>query len=44
MERFANNFNHSRILVPQTYSDLSNNNILCMDFVYGSKVTIKALN
>ena len=43
IERFANNFKQdSRILVPQTYSNLSNNNILCMDFVYGSKVTNKA--
>ncbi|MFR2643609.1 MAG: ABC1 kinase family protein [Haemophilus parainfluenzae] len=43
IERFANNFKQNpRILVPQTYSNLSNNNILCMDFVYGSKVTNKA--
>lgn len=40
IERFGKNFaKTSNICVPETYRELSNNNILCMDFIDGIKVT-----
>lgn len=40
MERFANNFkNDERIHTPKTYKELSNDNILCMEFIDGFKIT-----
>ena len=40
IERFGKNFAKiSNICVPKTYRELSNNNILCMDFIDGIKVT-----
>jgi ubiquinone biosynthesis protein len=40
IERFGKNFaKTSNICVPKTYRELSNNNILCMDFIDGIKVT-----
>ena len=40
IERFGKNFaKTSNICVPKTYRELSNNNILCMDFMDGIKVT-----
>lgn len=42
MERFANNFkNDERIHVPITFRELSNDNILCMEFIDGFKITDK---
>lgn len=42
IERFAMNFkNEKRIVIPNVYQELSNNNILCMDFVEGIKVSDK---
>jgi ubiquinone biosynthesis protein len=40
IERFGKNFANVRnICVPKVYRELSNNNILCMDFIDGIKVT-----
>lgn len=42
MEKFANNFkNDKRIHVPVPYRELSNDNILCMEFIKGFKITDK---
>lgn len=42
IERFANNFkSEERIYIPQVYKELSNNEVLCMDFVEGIKVSNK---
>ena len=42
IERFRKNFiNESKIHVPQTYRQYSNNNILCMEFISGAKVNDK---
>lgn len=42
MERFTNNFkNDERIHVPITFRELSNDNILCMEFIDGFKITDK---
>lgn len=42
IERFARCFAEDvRLTVAQTYPQLSNDNILCMDFIHGSKVTDK---
>ena len=42
MERFANNFkNDNKIHVPVPYKELSNDNILCMEFIKGFKITDK---
>lgn len=40
IERFAQNFKgNSTLLVPKVYPYLSNNNVICMDFIDGAKVT-----
>jgi len=40
IERFRKHFaNNGNICVPETYPKLSNNNILCMDYIDGLKVT-----
>ncbi len=46
IERFARNFSGvPGIVVPQTYRQYSNNNVLCMDFIDGIKVSnIQALH
>ncbi len=42
IERFANNFKkEKRIIVPKVYRNLSNNDVLCMDFIFGIKVSEK---
>ena len=42
MEKFSNNFkNDKRIHVPVPYRELSNDNILCMEFIKGFKITDK---
>ncbi len=42
IELFARNFRQdSRIVVPKVYTELSNNHILCMDFIHGVKVDDK---
>lgn len=42
IERFRNNFKNSNdVYVPKTYKELSNNNILCMEFVEGDKINNK---
>lgn len=42
IEHFARNFHQDlRIVVPKIYTHLSNNNILCMDFIQGVKVDDK---
>ena len=42
MEKFANNFkNDKQIHVPVPYRELSNDNILCMEFIKGFKITDK---
>lgn len=44
IERFRKNFkNNSNIHTPITYKHLSNNNILCMEFIDGIKVSDKQL-
>ena len=40
IERFRRNFEKSKdIYVPKTYADYCNNNILCMEFIEGFKIT-----
>ncbi|MBC7556785.1 MAG: AarF/ABC1/UbiB kinase family protein [Chryseobacterium sp.] len=40
IERFAKNFkNDSRTIVPKVYPNLSNNDMLCMEFMEGFKIT-----
>lgn len=42
IERFANNFKkEKRIIIPKVYRNLSNNDVLCMDFIFGIKVSEK---
>lgn len=42
IERFRKNFEKNpSIYIPATYKDLSNNNILCMEFIEGIKVSDK---
>lgn len=46
IERFRKNFEKSKdVYVPKTYQDYCNNNILCMEFIDGFKITdIEELN
>lgn len=40
MEKFAHNFrNNGKIHVPAAYRDLSNDNLLCMEFIRGAKIS-----
>ena len=40
IERFRRNFEKSKdVYVPKTYEDYCNNNILCMEFIQGYKIT-----
>jgi len=40
IERFRRNFEKSKdVYVPKTYADYCNNNILCMEFIEGYKIT-----
>jgi ubiquinone biosynthesis protein len=40
IERFAKNFkNDSRTIVPKVYPNLSNNDVLCLEFMEGFKIT-----
>lgn len=40
IERFRRNFENSKdVYVPKTYEDYCNNNILCMEFIEGFKIT-----
>ncbi|MBQ0116972.1 MAG: AarF/ABC1/UbiB kinase family protein [Flavobacterium sp.] len=42
IEKFRKNFlGNEGIYVPKTYRDLSNNNVLCMEFVEGAKINDK---
>lgn len=42
MAHFERNFRQdTRIVVPKVYDELSNNHILCMDFIHGTKVDDK---